>query len=99
MEKTPLNLFKRKHMISQEIPASPFMKKLGFGTGIAVYLLPNKLKKNQTTSPWAVKKCLKLKHDNKMYGKRLDFEAEVLRKLTHKNIVEFKAYEMSQDGR
>lgn len=53
MEKTPLNIFKKRHMISQEIPASPFMKKLGFGTGIAVYLLPNKLKRNQTSSPWA----------------------------------------------
>ncbi|CAG9809333.1 unnamed protein product [Chironomus riparius] len=99
MEKTPLNLFKQKHMMSREIPASPFMKKLGYGTGICVYLLPNKLKRNQTASPWAVKKTLKLKHDTTMYGKRLDFEAEVLRRLTHRNIVEFKAYEMSQDGR
>lgn len=36
---TPLKRFKKKHLIegkaSQEIPPSPLMKKLGFGTGIA----------------------------------------------------------------
>lgn len=102
MEKTPLSIFKKKHNVgatSREIPASPLMRKLGYGTGVAVYLLPNKLKKNQTSSPWAVKKCLKLKQDNAMYSKRLHFEAEVLRGLSHKNIVGFKAYELSSDGR
>lgn len=102
MEKTPLSIFKKRHGLTlptREIPASPLMKKLGWGTGVQVYLLPSKLKKNQTASPWAVKKCLKLKQDNPMYGRRLQFEAEVLRSLNHKNIVEFKAYEMSKDGR
>jgi hypothetical protein len=36
MEKTPLKLFKKRHLLEGKeqalIPASPMMKKLGFGT-------------------------------------------------------------------
>lgn len=45
MEKTPLKLFKKKHLIEGEksatIPASPLMKKLGLGTGIAGNYIKN----------------------------------------------------------
>lgn len=54
IEKTPLKLFKKKHLIegkaSQQIPASPLMKKLGYGTGIAVYLLPRSKNNFSSTS-------------------------------------------------
>lgn len=105
MEKTPLNLFKKKHLIegkqSATIPASPMMKKLGFGTGIAVYLLPSGRSKKNISSPWAVKKCLKMKENKnlKTYSKRLKFESEILRSLSHINIVGFRAYEETPDGR
>jgi PDZ-binding kinase len=99
-KKTPLKLFKKKHQIdtnSLQIPASPALKRLGYGTGIAVYLL--KGQGPAKNSPWAVKKTLKLKISDKIYAKRLNFEADVLRKLTHNNIVGFRAYEQSADGR
>lgn len=67
----------------------------------SVYLLPRSTK--NVSSPWAVKKCLKLKNandaNNKQYAKRLAVEAEILRKLVHPNIVGFRAYEQSADGR
>ncbi|KAG5673291.1 hypothetical protein PVAND_003351 [Polypedilum vanderplanki] len=100
MEKTPLKLFKKKHQLDTKalhIPASPALHRLGFGTGIAVYLLNRKgAIKN---SPWAVKKTLKMKMNDKIYSKRLHYEADILRKLSHKNIVGFRAYEQSNDGR
>jgi PDZ-binding kinase len=106
-EKTPLKLFQKRNLIEVgtplKIPASPMMKKLGYGTGIAVYLLPNtkKQQKGQKgTSPWAIKKCLKDKvANNKTYSKRLAEEAEILRSLSHPNIVGFRAYTQGVDGR
>ena len=102
-EKTPLRLFKKTQSIEYgtpiNIPASPLMKKLGYGTGVAVYLLNGSTKKSKkSASPWAIKKCLKEKTD-KTYAHRLDEEAEVLRTLTHPNIVGFRAYTKADDGR
>lgn len=104
-EKTPLKFFHKKHLTEHatplRIPASPMMKKLGYGTGIAVYLLPNSTRKQtKGASPWAIKKCLKDKVDkNKTYSKRLAEEAEILRSLSHPNIVGFRAYTQGVDGR
>lgn len=103
MEKTPLKLFKKKNLLDNatpyNIPESPLMKKLGYGTGIAVYLLNASSKKTKKlTSPWAIKKCLKDKTD-KTYSQRLAAEADILRTLTHPNIVGFRAFQMSTDGR
>lgn len=104
--KTPLRLFKKKHLTDNatplKIPGSPMMKKLGYGTGIAVYLLSGSKKRGKTSSgsPWAVKKCLKDKINNdKTYATRLAAEAEVLRNLTHPNIVGFRSFTKAEDGR
>uniref|UniRef100_A0A3Q1GLR1 PDZ binding kinase n=1 Tax=Acanthochromis polyacanthus TaxID=80966 RepID=A0A3Q1GLR1_9TELE len=67
------------------IPASPFMKKLGCGTGVNVYLLNRLL----NASPWAVKK-INSKCAAKqvaVYQQRLNEEAEVLKGINHPNIV------------
>jgi PDZ-binding kinase len=40
-----------------------------------------------------------MKKTDKIYSKRLEFEAEVLKRLDHKNIVGFRGYTQSQDGR
>lgn len=100
MEKTPLRLFKKKNLIDNttpfKIPASPMMAKLGYGTGIAVYLLSNSSKKS--SSPWAIKKCLKDKTD-KTYSQRLASEADILRILSHPNVVGFRAYQPGDDER
>jgi PDZ-binding kinase len=104
--RTPLKLFKKKHLLENatplQIPGSPLMKKLGYGTGIAVYLLNGSTKKAKTASgsPWAIKKCLKDKvNKDKTYATRLAAEAEVLRSLSHPNIVGFRSFTKAEDGR
>lgn len=80
------------------IPASPFMKKLGCGTGVNVYLMNRNGK--QTHSPWAVKKinskCAKMQTN--IYQKRLSEEAKILKDLQHPNIVGFRAFTTAKDG-
>ena len=106
MEKTPLKIFKKLNLAESatpyNIPGSPLMKKLGFGTGVAVYLMnPASARKTRTTStqsPWAIKKCLKGRTD-KTYSQRLAAEADILRNLSHPNIVGFRAFTKSEDGR
>ncbi|XP_076128117.1 lymphokine-activated killer T-cell-originated protein kinase homolog [Alosa pseudoharengus] len=80
------------------IPASPFMKKLGCGTGVNVYLMERMGK--QTHSPWAIKKinskCAKTQQN--VYQKRLNDEAKILKDIQHPNIVGFRAFTTSKDG-
>ncbi|KAM4712886.1 lymphokine-activated killer T-cell-originated protein kinase homolog [Anableps anableps] len=80
------------------IPASPFMKKLGCGTGVSVYLM-NRLGKINS-SPWAVKK-INSKCESKqveVYQMRLNEEAEILKGIDHPNIVGFRAFATAKDG-
>ncbi|KAG7222618.1 hypothetical protein INR49_016123 [Caranx melampygus] len=80
------------------IPASPFMKKLGCGTGVNVYLMNRMEKLN--ASPWAVKK-INSKCASKqvaVYQKRLNEEAKVLKGINHPNIVGFRAFTTAKDG-
>ncbi|XP_070705744.1 lymphokine-activated killer T-cell-originated protein kinase homolog [Pempheris klunzingeri] len=80
------------------IPASPFMKKLGCGTGVNVYLMNRMGKLN--ASPWAVKK-INSKCATKqvtVYQKRLNEEAKVLKGINHPNIVGFRAFATAKDG-
>ncbi|XP_017293641.1 lymphokine-activated killer T-cell-originated protein kinase homolog [Kryptolebias marmoratus] len=80
------------------IPASPFMKKLGCGTGVNVYLMNRVGKMN--ASPWAVKK-INSKCESKqaaVYQKRLNEEAEILKGIDHPNIVGFRAFATAKDG-
>ncbi|XP_046878023.1 lymphokine-activated killer T-cell-originated protein kinase homolog isoform X2 [Hypomesus transpacificus] len=80
------------------IPASPFMKKLGCGTGVNVYLFDRVGKLN--LSPWAVKKinnrCASRQID--VYQSRLFDEAKILKDLKHPNIVGFRAFTTATDG-
>uniref|UniRef100_UPI0037E8221E lymphokine-activated killer T-cell-originated protein kinase homolog n=1 Tax=Semicossyphus pulcher TaxID=241346 RepID=UPI0037E8221E len=80
------------------IPASPFMKKLGCGTGVNVYLMNRMGKLN--ASPWAVKK-INTRCETKqlsVYQKRLNAEAKVLKGINHPNIVGFRAFTTAKDG-
>ncbi|XP_004550679.2 lymphokine-activated killer T-cell-originated protein kinase homolog [Maylandia zebra] len=80
------------------IPASPFMKKLGCGTGVNVYLM-NRVG-NLNASPWAVKK-INSKCAAKqvtVYQERLNEEAKVLKGINHPNIVGFRAFTTAKDG-
>ncbi|KAM4632674.1 lymphokine-activated killer T-cell-originated protein kinase homolog isoform 2-T2 [Polymixia lowei] len=80
------------------IPASPFMKKLGCGTGVNVYLMNRAGKLN--ASPWAVKKINSrcAGKQVKVYQKRLNDEAKILKELKHPNIVGFRAFTTAKDG-
>ncbi|XP_049446781.1 lymphokine-activated killer T-cell-originated protein kinase homolog [Epinephelus fuscoguttatus] len=100
--KTPKNV-RVKNFVSNggtpiTIPASPFMKKLGCGTGVNVYLMNRQGKLN--ASPWAVKK-INSKCAAKqvaVYQKRLNEEAKVLKGINHPNIVGFRAFATAKDG-
>ncbi|XP_061603108.1 lymphokine-activated killer T-cell-originated protein kinase homolog [Cololabis saira] len=80
------------------IPASPFMKKLGCGTGVSVYLMSRMEKLN--ASPWAVKKINTKCASKQMavFQKRLNEEAEILKGISHPNIVGFRAFATANDG-
>ncbi|XP_062293455.1 lymphokine-activated killer T-cell-originated protein kinase homolog isoform X1 [Scomber scombrus] len=100
--KTPKNVRVRSLVSSGgtpiTIPASPFMKKLGCGTGVNVYLMDRVGKLN--ASPWAVKK-INTKCATKqvaVYQKRLNEEAKVLKGINHPNIVGFRAFTTAKDG-
>uniref|UniRef100_UPI00398F3AEF lymphokine-activated killer T-cell-originated protein kinase homolog n=1 Tax=Pristiophorus japonicus TaxID=55135 RepID=UPI00398F3AEF len=81
------------------IPASPFMKKLGYGTGVNVYLM-KRSPTGKSSSPWAVKKInakCNMKQKN-IYLKRLEEEAKRLKDLEHPNIVGYRAFTKANDG-
>ncbi|KAL1498261.1 hypothetical protein ABEB36_009086 [Hypothenemus hampei] len=87
-----------QHLNKIKIPPSPFMKKIGYGTGIAVYELQRSPALNKLRSPWAVKKLIKRNRDNPLIKERLKQEADILRNLVHPNIVGFRVYLEGKDG-
>ncbi|XP_014472888.1 PREDICTED: lymphokine-activated killer T-cell-originated protein kinase isoform X3 [Dinoponera quadriceps] len=81
-----------------KIPASPFLERIGYGTGIAVYMLERSPKIGCIRSPWAIKKLLKGRNNEASDG-RLRLEADFLRQLEHPNIVGFRAFTAGADGK
>ncbi|NWR05001.1 TOPK kinase, partial [Paradoxornis webbianus] len=84
---------------SVTIPASPFMQKLGFGTGVSVYLM-KRSPRGLSRSPWAVKKINSgcSQSQRSLYQQRLREEAKTLRNLRHPNIVGYRALTKAPDG-
>ncbi|XP_070591015.1 lymphokine-activated killer T-cell-originated protein kinase isoform X2 [Erythrolamprus reginae] len=84
---------------SLSIPASPFMRKLGYGTGVNVYLM-KRSPRGISSSPWAVKKINTKCNSSQqsIYQKRLNEEASILQNLQHPNIVGFRAFAEAKDG-
>uniref|UniRef100_A0A663MEA9 PDZ binding kinase n=1 Tax=Athene cunicularia TaxID=194338 RepID=A0A663MEA9_ATHCN len=74
--------------MSVTIPASPFMQKLGYGTGVNVYLM-KRSPRGLSRSPWAVKKINSKcnRGPQNIYQQRLKEEAKILKNLQHPNIV------------
>lgn len=102
--KTPNKLSERKKAAlcstpCVSIPASPFMQKLGFGTGVNVYLM-KRSPRGLSHSPWAVKKINPRcdDHYQNLYQKRLTDEARILKHLHHPNIVGYRAFTEASDG-
>ncbi|KAJ8680034.1 hypothetical protein QAD02_015821 [Eretmocerus hayati] len=80
------------------IPASPFLKQIGYGCGVNVFTLERSPKVGFTRSPWAIKKRNKNVINDPKYNSRIKLEAEILRKLSHPNIVGFRAFTVSPNG-
>lgn len=74
------------------IPPSPFLNKLGYGTGVSVLQLVRSPRAGLIRSPWALKMLNKRVKPNKVYTDRLKTEAELLQKMSHLNIVGFRAF-------
>ncbi|XP_039424551.1 lymphokine-activated killer T-cell-originated protein kinase [Corvus cornix cornix] len=85
--------------VSVTIPASPFMQKLGFGTGVSVYLM-KRSPRGLSRSPWAVKKINSgcSRSQRSLFQRRLQEEAQILRNLRHPNIVGYRALMKAPDG-
>ncbi|XP_050330827.1 lymphokine-activated killer T-cell-originated protein kinase [Bactrocera neohumeralis] len=83
------------------IPPSPFMKNLGYGTGVNVYKLERSPKCGKVLSPWAVKRISQRTRNNEhasLFNSRIHEEANILRKLSHPNIVGFRGIIKNSDG-
>lgn len=74
------------------IPPSPFLNRLGYGTGVNVMQLVRSPRAGQVRSPWALKMLNRRVKPNKVYTHRLKAEADLLRRMSHPNIVGFRAF-------
>nr|XP_044992020.1 lymphokine-activated killer T-cell-originated protein kinase-like [Jaculus jaculus] len=102
--KTPNKLSEKRNSVlgstpHVNIPASPFMQKLGFGTGVNVYLM-KRSPRGMSHSPWAVKKINPICNDHyrTIYQKGLTDEAKILKNLNHPNIIGYRAFTEASDG-
>jgi len=82
---------------SVHLPATPFLTKLGYGTGVSVFLYERSPAGNKFRSPWAVKKVNK-RHALSQFGQRLEEEARILKTLSHPNIIGYRAFNKKDDG-
>lgn len=91
-----------RHLTSvTKLPSSPFLKKLGFGTGVEVLRIKRSPTKNSTRSPWAIK-MLSRRNDPenaKLFGDRLTEEAGILKQLSHPNIVGYRGFDSLEAGK
>nr|CAD7263752.1 unnamed protein product [Timema shepardi] len=70
----------------------------GTGRGVGVFNMIRSPHMGVMCSPWAIKK-LQRGNENKEHSQRLKKEAEILRKLHHPNIVGYRAFLQTDDGR
>ncbi|XP_014240332.1 lymphokine-activated killer T-cell-originated protein kinase homolog isoform X2 [Cimex lectularius] len=72
------------------VPPTPFLKKIGYGTGVGVYRMDRSPRTGNTRSPWALKKVNPKIRANVRH--RLKKEADLLQTLNHPNIIGFRAF-------
>ncbi|XP_015111460.1 lymphokine-activated killer T-cell-originated protein kinase homolog [Diachasma alloeum] len=87
-----------EHQTPIKIPASPFLKQIGYGCGVNVFTLERSPKVGLIRSPWAIKKRNTSVSKDKKYDERIRLEAKILRALQHPNIVGFRALTESEAG-
>lgn len=78
---------------------SNFLTITVFITGVSVYEFIRSPKNNSIRSPWALKKVMNRKFQEDGYGKMIQHEANILKSLCHPNIVGFRGYTTTEDGR
>lgn len=91
-----------RHITSAtKLPSSPFLKKLGFGTGVEIIRIKRSPSKNSNKSPWAIKMLSRRANAEqmKMFGDRLTEEANILKTLNHPNIVGFRSFDTLEAGK
>ncbi|XP_053698236.1 lymphokine-activated killer T-cell-originated protein kinase homolog isoform X2 [Sabethes cyaneus] len=83
-----------------KLAASPFLKTLGFGTGVEVLRIKRAPSKNCNKSPWAIKMLSRRNTPEgaKLFGQRLTDEATILRQLDHPNIVGYRGFDSLDAG-
>jgi len=79
------------------LPATPFLKKIGFGKGVSVYLYERSPKAGSVRSPWAMKKINKRVASSGLADK-MEKEAKKLKSLSHPNIIGYRAFKKQPDG-
>lgn len=66
--------------------------------GVNVFTLERSPRVGFIRSPWAIKKCNRNVTKDPKYNSRIKFEADILRKLNHPNIVGFRALVSTPNG-
>ncbi|KAL0842485.1 hypothetical protein ABMA28_014579 [Loxostege sticticalis] len=89
---TPIKKNKAVESEVVTIPPSPFLNRLGYGTGVNVMQLVRSPRAGQMRSPWALKMLNKRVKPCKVYSERLKVEADLLQRMSHPNIVGFRAF-------
>uniref|UniRef100_A0A1B6HCD9 Protein kinase domain-containing protein n=1 Tax=Homalodisca liturata TaxID=320908 RepID=A0A1B6HCD9_9HEMI len=79
-------------------PPTPLLKRIGYGTGVSVYHLDRSPHNHTIRSPWALKKVNR-QHEASQFQDRLVSEAKILQELKHPNIVGFRGFSKTDDGR
>lgn len=67
-------------------------------SGVHVYQWDRSGRRDIEQSPWALKKAFK-EYSRPLITKRMEIEANILKKMDHPNIVGFRAYMKSDTGR
>jgi len=94
---TPCSITPSSSRGSFEVPPTPCLKRLGFGTGVNVMLYERSPRGGVARSPWAIKK-LRRKGEQACIAKRLEEEASILKKMSHPNIIGFRGFQRGKDG-
>ncbi|KAF6207267.1 hypothetical protein GE061_018508 [Apolygus lucorum] len=81
------------------VPPTPVLRKIGWGTGVTVYHMDRSPFSGVARSPWALKKVMRAPKRKTFIGSRLKIEADILKKLNHPNIVGFRCFTKTKDGR
>ncbi|XP_034948738.1 lymphokine-activated killer T-cell-originated protein kinase [Chelonus insularis] len=81
-----------------KIPATPYLKQIGYGCGVNVFTLERSPKVGFARSPWAIKKRNSKDIKDVNLDKRIKLEADILKALNHPNIIGFRALTLSKTG-